>query len=193
MKMKNDEDDEEDLNGASNVSKSRVSQENTDGDGICHKSGKPTQSLAANESNETGKSSKLGEQRDGKLSFSNSVSDMGVYGCCVVPSSSLRPLFEVAIRPSRAQLDRRQAWRAFVKSAQTIYEMIQATITLEDMIKTEFLRNDWWYWSSFSAAAKSSTLPSLALRIYSLDSAIMYEKMHNSSLTDSSDPPAVAE
>ncbi|KAL5080075.1 hypothetical protein RYX36_008496 [Vicia faba] len=203
------------VGGASNVSESRVSQENTDGAGICHESGKPTQSLAANESNETGKSSKLGEQRDGKLSFSNSVSDMGVYGCCVVPSSSLRPLVgkvshilrqlkinlldmdaalpEVAIRPSRAQLDRRQAWRAFVKSAQTIYEMIQATIALEDMIKTEFLRNDWWYWSSFSAAAKSSTLPSLALRIYSLDSAIMYEKMPNSSLTDSSDPPAVAE
>lgn len=71
--------------------------------------------------------------------------------------------------------------------------MIQATIALEDMIKTEFLRNDWWYWSAFSAAAKSSTLPSLALRIYSLDSAIMYEKMPNSSLTDSSDPPAIAE
>lgn len=71
--------------------------------------------------------------------------------------------------------------------------MIQAIITLEDMIKTEFLKNDWWYWSSFSAAAKSSTLPSLALRIYSLDSAIMYEKMPNSSLAESSDPPAVAE
>jgi hypothetical protein len=74
-----------------------------------------------------------------------------------------------------------------------ISQMIQAIITLEDMIKTEFLRNDWWYWSSFSAAAKSSTLPSLALRIYSLDSAILYEKMPNSSLTDSSDPPAAVE
>lgn len=71
--------------------------------------------------------------------------------------------------------------------------MVQAIITLEDMIKTEFLRNDWWYWSSYSAAAKSSTLPSLALRIYSLDSAIMYEKMPNSSFADSSDPPAIAE
>lgn len=71
--------------------------------------------------------------------------------------------------------------------------MVQATIALEDMIKTEYLRNDWWYWSSFSAAAKSSTLPSLALRIYSLDSAIIYEKVPNSSLTDSSDPPAITE
>ncbi|KAI5442455.1 hypothetical protein KIW84_011503 [Lathyrus oleraceus] len=205
------------VGGASKASENQVSQEDTDGAGICHdnKSGKSTPSLAANESNETGKSSKLGEQRVGKLSFCNPASDMGVYGCCVVPSSSLRPLVgkvshilrqlkinlldmdaalpEVALRPSKAQLDRRQAWRAFVKSAETIYEMIQATVALEDMIKTEFLRNDWWYWSSFSAAAKSSTLPSLALRIYSLDSAIMYEKLPNSSLTDSSDPPAVAE
>lgn len=71
--------------------------------------------------------------------------------------------------------------------------MVQATITLEDMIKTEYLRNDWWYWSSFSAAAKSSTLPSLALRIYSLDSAIIYEKVPYSSFTDSSEPPTIAE
>nr|XP_025701508.1 methyl-CpG-binding domain-containing protein 9 [Arachis hypogaea] len=75
------------------------------------------------------------------------------------------------------------------KSAETIYQMVQATISLEDMIKTEYLRNDWWYWSSFSAAVKSSTLPSLALRIYSLDSAIIYEKMPNSS-GDSSEPSA---
>ncbi|KAH0969361.1 hypothetical protein GBA52_028816 [Prunus armeniaca] len=37
----------------------------------------------------------------------------------------------------------------FVKAAVTIYEMVQATIVLEDMIKTEYLRNEWWYWSSF--------------------------------------------
>lgn len=71
------------------------------------------------------------------------------------------------------------------------FQMVQATITLEDMIKTEYLRNDWWYWSSLSAAAKSSTLSSLALRIYSLDSAIIYEKI--SSSTDSSEPSVVAE
>ena len=54
--------------------------------------------------------------------------------------------------------------------------MVQATIVLEDTIKTEYLRNDWWYWSSPSAAANISTLSALALRIYSLDSAILYEK-----------------
>lgn len=197
------------VDGVSKASESLVSSETTDGAGVCHdyKSGKSTESLSANENNQAGKSNKssLGEQRDGK----------GVDGCCVVPLSSLRPLVgkvshilrqlkinlldmeaalpKVALRPSKAQLDRRQAWRAFVKSAETIYQMVQAIITLEDMIKTEFLRNDWWYWSSYSAAAKSSTLPSLALRIYSLDSAIMYEKMPNSSFADSSDPPAIAE
>lgn len=54
--------------------------------------------------------------------------------------------------------------------------MVQATIVLEDMIKTEFLRNEWWYWSSLSAAAKVSTISSLALRVYSLDAAIVYDK-----------------
>lgn len=54
--------------------------------------------------------------------------------------------------------------------------MVQATTILEDMIKTEFLRNEWWYWSSLSAAAKTSTMSSLALRIYSLDAAIIYDK-----------------
>lgn len=54
--------------------------------------------------------------------------------------------------------------------------MVQATIVLEEMIKTEYLRNEWWYWSSLSAAAKTSTVSSLALRIYSLDASIVYEK-----------------
>lgn len=59
--------------------------------------------------------------------------------------------------------------------------MAQATIILEDMIKTEYLRNEWWYWSSFSAAAKISTISSLALRIYALDAAIIYEKVSSNS------------
>lgn len=54
--------------------------------------------------------------------------------------------------------------------------MVQATIAFEDMIKSEYLGNTWWYWSSLSAAAKISTLSSLALRIYSLDAAINYNK-----------------
>lgn len=67
--------------------------------------------------------------------------------------------------------------------------MVQATIVLEDMIKTEYLRNEWWYWSSFSAAAKTSTISSLALRIYSLDAAIVYEKISSDSdPTDNLEP-----
>lgn len=54
--------------------------------------------------------------------------------------------------------------------------MSQATIVLEDMIKTTYLRKDWRYWSSPSAAAKISTLSALALRICTLDAAIIYEK-----------------
>ncbi|XP_027358287.1 methyl-CpG-binding domain-containing protein 9 [Abrus precatorius] len=204
------------VGGVSKASESQVPQGNTDGAGTCHdcKSGVSAARVATNESNKSNKSS-LGEQRDGKLSFCSPSLDMGVDGCCVVPLSSLRPLVgkvshilrqlkinlldmdaalpTIALRPSKVHSDRRQAWRAFVKSAETIYEMVQATITLEDMIKTEYLRNDWWYWSSFSAAAKSSTLPSLALRIYSLDLAIIYEKMPNSSFTDNSDPSAIVE
>lgn len=57
-----------------------------------------------------------------------------------------------------------------------LFQMIQATIILEEMIKTDYLRNEWWYWSSFSAAANTSTIASLALRIYSLDAVIVYEK-----------------
>ncbi|KAJ9554410.1 hypothetical protein OSB04_018455 [Centaurea solstitialis] len=79
-------------------------------------------------------------------------------------------------RPSRGGLDRVRAWRAFVKSAQSIYEMVQATIMLEDMIKTEYLRKEWWYWSSPSTAAKISNISALSLRIYALDAAIYYDK-----------------
>ncbi|KAK1291586.1 Methyl-CpG-binding domain-containing protein 9 [Acorus calamus] len=50
----------------------------------------------------------------------------------------------------------------------------------EGMIKTEYLNNRWWYWSSLTAAAKTSTLSALALRIYTLDSSIIYEKTSSS-------------
>lgn len=83
---------------------------------------------------------------------------------------------EEALRPSRANSEKRCIWRAFVKSAESIHEMSQATIVLEDMIKTAYLRNDWCYWSSPSASAKISTLSALALRICTLDAAIIYEK-----------------
>lgn len=54
--------------------------------------------------------------------------------------------------------------------------MVQATIVFEDMIKTDYLRNGWWYWSSLSTAAKMATISSLALCMYTLDAAIIYEK-----------------
>nr|GEU55434.1 methyl-CpG-binding domain-containing protein 9-like [Tanacetum cinerariifolium] len=87
-----------------------------------------------------------------------------------------------AFRPSRGSLDHIHAWRAFVKSAQSIYDMVQATIMLEDMIKTEHLKKEWWYWSSPATAAKISNLSALALRIYALDAAIYYDKPQTSNV-----------
>lgn len=138
------------------------------------------------------------EQKDKNPSLKRRAAEMDTGHCCVVPQASLRPLVgkasqilkrlkmnlldmdaalpEDAMRPSKAHLEKRWAWRFFVKSAQTIFEMVQATIVFEDMIKTGDLKNGWWYWSSLTAAAKISTLSSLALRIYTLDSSIIYEK-----------------
>lgn len=62
-----------------------------------------------------------------------------------------------------------------------LLQMVQATIVLENMIKTEFLKNERGYWSSLSAAAKTPTLSALALHIYGLDAAIVYEKPLSSS------------
>ncbi|XP_050208534.1 methyl-CpG-binding domain-containing protein 9-like [Mercurialis annua] len=83
---------------------------------------------------------------------------------------------EEALKSSNGCLKKRCTWRAFVKYAKSIFEMVQATIVFEYMIKTDYLRNGWWYWSSLSAAAKIATISSLALRIYTLDAAILYEK-----------------
>lgn len=54
--------------------------------------------------------------------------------------------------------------------------MVLAANLLEGMIKAEFLKNDWWYWSSFTAAMKTSTVSSLALRVCTLDDCIIYSK-----------------
>ncbi|GLJ28639.1 hypothetical protein SUGI_0564350 [Cryptomeria japonica] len=83
---------------------------------------------------------------------------------------------EEVLEPTKSSLTKRRAWRAFVKSAKSIFEMVEATITFEQMIKSDCLRNVWWYWSSYSAAAKTSTVSALALRIYALDAAIIYKK-----------------
>ncbi|XP_010435621.1 PREDICTED: methyl-CpG-binding domain-containing protein 9-like [Camelina sativa] len=126
-------------------------------------------------------------------------SGSGLKSCCVVPQASLKritgkalPVFrflktnlldmdvalpDEALRPSKSHPDRRRAWRIFVKSAQSIYELVQASIVLEDMVKPGYLKNAWWYWSSLSAAAKISTLSALSVRIFSLDAAIMYDKL----------------
>ncbi|KAL0915468.1 hypothetical protein M5K25_015887 [Dendrobium thyrsiflorum] len=83
---------------------------------------------------------------------------------------------EEAIRTSKACFFRRCAWRMFVKSAESIFELVQATVLFEDMIKADYLKNGWWYWSSLTAAARTATLSSLALRLYALDDSIIYNK-----------------
>ncbi|KAD4586658.1 hypothetical protein E3N88_24259 [Mikania micrantha] len=78
-----------------------------------------------------------------------------------------------AKRRSMASPEWRSRWCAFVKSANTLHEIVEATLALETMIKSEYINNTWWwYWSSVSAAAKTSTIAALALRIYTLDAAI---------------------
>lgn len=143
------------------------------------------------------------EKNDQKSTLSNTAPLVEGGPCCAVPSFLSRPLVgrarhilrelkinlldmeaalpEEGMRPYRASSEKRWAWRAFVKSVETIYEMVQAMIVFEDMIKSEYLTKMWWYWSSLSAAAKVSTLSHLALRIYSLDAAIDYEKLPLSS------------
>ncbi|KAL6888819.1 hypothetical protein ACP4OV_009845 [Aristida adscensionis] len=83
---------------------------------------------------------------------------------------------EEALRASKSQQIKRRSWRAFVKEAESISQVVLATNLLERMIKAEFLKNDWWYWSSLTAAIKTSTVSSLALRIYTLDDCIIYAK-----------------
>ena len=58
------------------------------------------------------------------------------------------------------------------------------------MIKAEFLKNDWWYWSSFAVAVKTTTMSSLALKIYTLDDNIIYMKdpAPNTEPTDNAKP-----
>ncbi|XP_020266981.1 methyl-CpG-binding domain-containing protein 9-like [Asparagus officinalis] len=131
---------------------------------------------------------------------------------CIIPELSLRPLLgkvshvlrqlkinlldmeaalpEEALRTSRSLISRRCAWRAFVKSAESIFEMIQAAILLEGMIKTDYLRNGWWYWSSLTAAARTCTVSALAFRIYTLDDSIIYMKYKDPEIPTSSDPSA---
>uniref|UniRef100_A0A2P2JCJ2 WHIM2 domain-containing protein n=1 Tax=Rhizophora mucronata TaxID=61149 RepID=A0A2P2JCJ2_RHIMU len=153
----------------------------------------------------------MSERRDQSLHFS--CTNPGNSSISVIRDYSLRPLVgrgaqilrqlkitlldmdaalpEEALKPSKASMEKRCSWRAFVKAAKSVFQMVQATIVFESMIKTEYLRNDWWYWSSLSAAARIATISSLALRIYTLDAAIVYErKSPSSSPIESADDSA---
>lgn len=44
-------------------------------------------------------------------------------------------------------------------------------------MKAECLKPYWGFWSSLSAAARSSSVSSLALRLFALDGAITYERV----------------
>ncbi|KAJ4830704.1 hypothetical protein Tsubulata_036083 [Turnera subulata] len=186
------------------------------GEAIAERHSSRDDSCSKSANNEVGKASETGKPplrclEEKKVSSSKHFSKYHAASCCVVPQSSLRPLVgkvlhilrqlkinmldmecalpEEAIKPSKAQVEMRWAWRSYVKSADSIYKMVLATVVLEEMIKTEYLRNEWWYWSSLSAAAKTSTVASLALRIYALDAAIVYEKGPSNSDTNNSLKP----
>ncbi|KAJ4799054.1 methyl-CPG-binding domain 9 [Rhynchospora pubera] len=88
-----------------------------------------------------------------------------------------------SLRLMRYDSGKRRAWRAFVKTAESIYEMVQAIILLESMIKSEYIKPQWWHWSSLTAAAKTPSITSLALRLYTLDDCIVYTKHAPSAAT----------
>ena len=101
---------------------------------------------AANETSAASKTDKPAlEQKDKKYSLNHHGPEMEVGRCFVIPQSSLRRLVgkdyqvlrqlkinlldmdaalpEEALRPSRVNLEKRLAWQAFVKSAETIFEV----------------------------------------------------------------------
>lgn len=105
--------------------------------------------IASKEINEVLKTNKplleCMKQRGRKSSSDKYIPEIGSGCCCVVPQSSLRPLVgkvscilrqlkinlldmeaalpEEALRPSKGQLEKRWAWRAYVKSAESIYQV----------------------------------------------------------------------
>lgn len=142
-------------------------------------------------------------ERNSAILLKNAATNFRMFTKRIVPEASMKPLLgrmspilrrlkinlldmdaalsQEILEPSKVCLSKRRAWRAFVKSAKSIFEMVEATIILEQMIKTDCLRKLWWYWSSYSAAVKVSTISALALRIYALDAAIMYRKSSTTS------------
>lgn len=73
--------------------------------------------------------------------------------------------------------------------------MVQAIVLLEGMIKTEYIKPQWWHWSSLTAAAKTPSITSLALRLYTLDDCLVYTKHASNNptteLTDTAVPSAI--
>ncbi|KAH0916364.1 hypothetical protein HID58_030810 [Brassica napus] len=67
-----------------------------------------------------------------------------------------------------------------VNSSQSIFELVQAAVVVEDMIKTECLKNELWYCSSLLAAVKM--LYGLTVHLFTLDAAIIY---YNKTITQS--------
>ncbi|KAL5207727.1 hypothetical protein ABZP36_032162 [Zizania latifolia] len=153
--------------GDEKVPKSRKpTPDNTSGEGASSTTGKPTRLLAVN----------------GGLVLESSLRPVLGRNSHILKQQKINlldidaALPEEALRASKSQQIRRRSWRAFVKDAESISQMVLAANLLEGMIKTEFLKKDWWYWSSFTAAMKTSTVSSLALRIYTLDDCIIYTK-----------------
>jgi hypothetical protein len=123
-----------------------------------------------------GPGSKVDNGRNSAILLRNTTTNFRIFAKHIVPETSMKPLLgrmlpilrrlkinlldmdaalsEPILEPSKACLPKRRAWRAFVKSAKSIFETVEATIILEHMIKTDCLRKLWWYWSSCSAAVK---------------------------------------
>lgn len=137
-----------------------VSEENTGitnagHDGRCDNSPRRSASEVSQKVLKTNKAA-LGrvEKREKISSLDGHSLETGVGRCCVVPVSSLRPLVgkvsqisrrlkinlldmdaalpEEALRPSKSHVERRWAWRAFVKSAGTIYEVSLVSLSLSE-------------------------------------------------------------
>jgi methyl-CpG-binding domain-containing protein 9 len=55
------------------------------------------------------------------------------------------------------------------------------------MIKSEYIKPQWWHWSSLTAAARTPSITSLALRLYTLDDCLVYSKDASSAPNEPAD------
>jgi methyl-CpG-binding domain-containing protein 9 len=70
--------------------------------------------------------------------------------------------------------------------------MVQAIILLESMIKSEYIKPQWWHWSSLTAAARTPSITSLALRLFTLDGCLVYSKDASSAPNEPADTAPTA-